>query len=37
VEWNGKDERGRRVPAGVYYASLEAGGHARRRVVTVLR
>ena len=35
--WDGRDEHGRRVPAGVYYARLEANGASLKRVVTLLR
>ena len=34
VAWDGRDGRGAPVPAGVYFARLEAGGEALdRRVV----
>jgi hypothetical protein len=37
VPWDGTDERGRSVPAGVYYCRLEAGGAPVSRAITVLR
>jgi hypothetical protein len=37
VGWDGTDERGLRVSAGVYYLRLENGGVARTRTVEVLR
>jgi hypothetical protein len=34
VDWNGRDDQGRRLPAGVYVYVLEAGDvHAQRRLV----
>ena len=37
VRWDGLDEQGHRVPPGVYFARLEAGGREFRQVLTVLR
>jgi hypothetical protein len=34
--WDGRDDRGRRVPAGLYFARLLAGGAAVTRSVVVL-
>jgi flagellar hook assembly protein FlgD len=34
ITWNGEDDHGRRVPAGVYFARLEsAAGSRTRRVI----
>ena len=35
LRWDATDERGARVPAGVYFISLEWGGHALYRRVPV--
>ncbi len=35
--WDGKDERGRPVPGGVYYCRLSAGAESVTRAVTLLR
>ena len=37
ARWDGKDERGRRVASGVYFATLEAGGHVVRTRLALLR
>lgn len=37
IAWDGRDEGGRRVPAGVYFARLDAEGRTLRRAVSVLR
>ena len=37
VVWNGRDERGRKVPAGVYLIRLEAGEHREMSKVVVIR
>ncbi len=37
VEWNLKDEQGRRVPAGVYTACLDIGSDTVARKIVVLR
>jgi flagellar hook assembly protein FlgD len=34
--WDGHDDAGRPVPAGIYFASLEAGGARQVRKVAVL-
>ena len=36
VRWDGRDETGARVPAGVYYARLAAGGTVRSQRVVLL-
>ena len=35
--WDGRDERGMAVSAGVYFVRLEAGGEVRRQKVAVVR
>ncbi|GIV58795.1 MAG: hypothetical protein KatS3mg042_1708 [Rhodothermaceae bacterium] len=35
--WDGRDAAGREVPAGVYLARFETGGHAQTRTLVVLR
>jgi hypothetical protein len=37
MTWNGRDDRGERVPAGVYFLRLRGGGTVRQLRVTVLR
>jgi flagellar hook capping protein FlgD len=37
VVWDGRDARGRLVPAGLYFAQLEAEGRSLRRTVLLLR
>jgi hypothetical protein len=37
AQWDGKDTRGARVPAGVYFARLETPGAALTEKLTVLR
>jgi len=37
ASWDGRDARGRRVPAGLYLARLDAGGRSLRRAVLLLR
>jgi flagellar hook assembly protein FlgD len=37
VPWTGRDERGARVPAGVYMARLEALGQVRTRRIVLIR
>ena len=37
VEWNGRDDSGRRAESGVYYVRLQAGRNLRVRSVTLLR
>jgi hypothetical protein len=37
VEWDGLDDAGRRVAAGVYFVNLEAAGTSRSAKMTVLR
>ena len=37
VTWNGRDRRGHSVPAGMYFAKLEAGGEAQVRKIVVAR
>ncbi len=35
--WDGRDERGKKVPAGVYLIRLEAGEHRETGRVVVIR
>ncbi len=35
--WNGEDERGQRVSAGVYFVQLRAGGNILRQKLTLVR
>ena len=37
VRWDGRDEAGRRVPSGVYYARVTAGGRTTTTRVTMVR
>jgi len=37
VMWDGRDERGRAVPAGVYLIRLEAGEHRETGRVVLIR
>ncbi|MDH7515155.1 MAG: right-handed parallel beta-helix repeat-containing protein [Bacteroidota bacterium] len=37
VQWNGRDDRGVAVAAGVYYLRLTGGGHAVQRAIHVTR
>ncbi len=37
VRWDGADDRGRALPAGVYFARLEAGGRTRTARVLLVR
>ena len=37
VPWQGDDERGNPVAAGVYILKLDAGGHSKMQKVVVLR
>lgn len=37
VTWDGRDDGGRRVPPGAYWARLDAAGRSLRRVVTIVR
>ncbi|HZE19274.1 MAG TPA: FlgD immunoglobulin-like domain containing protein, partial [Candidatus Angelobacter sp.] len=37
ARWDGKDERGRRVSSGVYFATLEADGNVARTRLALLR
>ncbi len=37
VEWDGRDERGRRVTTGIYFIRLTAGGLSKTQKVTLLR
>jgi flagellar hook assembly protein FlgD len=37
VTWDGRDERGRIVPAGVYFVRLEAGGVQESRTIQRVR
>jgi hypothetical protein len=37
IFWNGRDQRGRPVPSGVYFCRLEAGGRAETRKVVRLQ
>jgi flagellar hook assembly protein FlgD len=35
--WDGRDERGREVPSGVYFSVLETGGESYRRRLVLVR
>ena len=35
--WNGRDDAGRELPAGIYLARLEAGGRTLSRKILVAR
>jgi len=37
VLWQGTDEAGRSVSAGVYFIRMEAGTHSANEKVTILR
>ncbi len=37
VRWDGRDERGRRVPGGVYYCRMEAGSLSQARKLFLVR
>jgi hypothetical protein len=37
VTWDGKDDRGRRVPSGTYFLRMESGAYALTRKVVLLR
>jgi len=37
IEWDGRDGRGRRAPAGLYFAKLRAGSESATREVTLIR
>lgn len=37
VRWDGRDDSGRRVAPGVYFARLEAGGRELRQTLTIVR
>jgi flagellar basal-body rod modification protein FlgD len=37
VAWDGKDDRGRRVPNGVYYCRVDGGGPGAGKSVVVTR
>lgn len=37
VPWDGRNDRGERVPAGVYFARLDAGDFAATRKMLVVR
>lgn len=37
VAWDGRDDAGRGLPAGVYHCRLEAGGRATGRALTLLK
>ncbi|HTW90741.1 MAG TPA: FlgD immunoglobulin-like domain containing protein [bacterium] len=37
LAWDGKDERGRAVPAGVYFCRLQAGGRSTSKRITLVR
>ncbi|MEZ4650441.1 MAG: M28 family peptidase [Candidatus Eisenbacteria bacterium] len=36
IEWDGRDDRGRRLPSGMYYATLRVGSEWQTREVTLL-
>ncbi|MBN2538088.1 T9SS type A sorting domain-containing protein, partial [candidate division WOR-3 bacterium] len=35
--WDRRDQRGRRVSAGIYFGELQAGGKAERRKLVLVR
>ena len=35
--WDGKDARGRKLPAGVYFCRMQAGGTTATRRITLIR
>jgi len=37
IKWDGTDERGTRLGAGVYYARLKTAGLERTRLITLVR
>jgi flagellar hook assembly protein FlgD len=37
VVWNGRDERGRQVPSGVYLTTLKCGGYSSTRKMVVMK
>jgi hypothetical protein len=37
MEWNGRDEGGRKLASGVYFARIESGGHEASVRILVLR
>ena len=37
VRWDGKDDRGRPVPQGIYYIRLSAGGLEEMRKLALVR
>ncbi|MBN2465257.1 T9SS type A sorting domain-containing protein [candidate division WOR-3 bacterium] len=37
VVWNGKDDRGRALPAGVYFCRMQSGSTTESRRVTLVR
>ncbi len=37
AEWNGTDERGRRVASGIYFLKSVSGGHEKSMKITVVR
>jgi len=37
IEWDGRDDFGRRVASGIYYAHLRSMGEARARKLVVIR
>ena len=37
IYWDGRDEKGAPVPAGIYFLRLTAGGEVRARAIAVLR
>jgi hypothetical protein len=37
VSWDGRDDRGRRVPSGTYFVRMETGAHTVTRKVILLR
>jgi len=37
VGWDGRDARGAALPAGVYFARLEAAGHQGAKKIVITR